>query len=56
MLLKKHLFIYIFSGHKEHLIKSIFNELKITLQQRLNKPLDEHYMQVVVYFISDCVY
>ena len=31
-----YLFIYKFSEHQKYLIKSIFNELKITLEQRLS--------------------
>ena len=51
-----YLFIYKFSGNKKYLIKSLFHELKITLEQRLNKPLDKHYRQVFVYVIRLCVY
>ena len=58
ILLKKtarFLFIHNFSGCKKQLIKNLFNELKITLQQCLNKPLDEYYRQVVVYAIRLCI-
>ena len=57
ILFLKHLFIYKFSEHRKYLIKSLFNEFKIiklTLQQRLNKPLDEHYRQIVVYLTYLC--
>ena len=47
--------IYEFSWHKKYLIKSLFNEFKIMLEQCLNKPVDEHYMQVLVYVIRLCV-
>ena len=41
---------------KKCLVKSLFNELKITLELCLNKPLAQHSMQVFVYAIRLCVY
>ena len=55
ILFRKHL--YKFSEHRKYLIKSLFNEFKIiklTWQQRLNKPLNEHYRQIVVYLTYLC--
>ena len=51
-------FIFLFTNFlgKKYLIKRLFNELKTTLEQRLNKPLDEHYRQVVMYVIPLYVY
>ena len=45
-----YIFSYRFSGHKKYLIKCLFNELKIMLKQRLNKPLDGD-RQAAVYVI-----
>ena len=45
-----------FFDKKKYLIKSLLNQwIKITLDQRLNKPLDKHYRQVAVYAIRLCV-
>ena len=49
------LFAY-FQDTKKYLIKTIFNGLKIMLEQRLNESLNQHYRQVVVYVIRLCVY
>ena len=49
------LFTY-FQDTKKYLIKTIFNGLKIMLEQRLNESLNQHYRQVVVYIIRLCVY
>ena len=49
------LFAY-FQDTKKYLIKTIFNGLKIMLEQRLNESLNQHYRQVVVYIIRLCVY
>ena len=58
ILLKKQLvlsFFYKFSGLKKCLIKSLFNEFTMTLEQQSDKPLNEYYRQVVVYVIRLCV-
>ena len=57
ILLKKQNFIFLFTNFVDKKNdKILFNELKITLQQGLNKPLDEYYRQVFAYVISLCVY